>query len=301
MPEIDNGRNFVQILFYLVFLSQILLISFYYPRKILNRMRHVFDTYPPSAYPKLYPKPVEYYELRRRNYRTMNSGILLVGLLILAGLVGYPGSTAWGGRSDFFSYSSIAFLYFLVQCFPIMLLDLSSIKCFRLMRSANSTRKAELQPRRLFDFVSPAIIGIAVSTYIAFCVFIIYIRKFEFEWFGGYANIFGATLMNLFFSLAMFWQIYGKKLDPHQAPDDRKRQITILVHICVFVSISATIFVAISVVLSALDMRNLQAVSQSLYFQLIGAISLQAYRMDSITNFDVYKEDPLVRTVRMAP
>ena len=31
-------------LFHVVFLSQILLISFYYPRKILSRMRYVFET-----------------------------------------------------------------------------------------------------------------------------------------------------------------------------------------------------------------------------------------------------------------
>ncbi len=294
MPEIESGRNFVQILFYFVFLSQILLISFYFPKKILNRMRHVFDTYPPSGYPKLYPKPVEYYEQRRRNYRTMNSGILLVGLLILAGLIGYPGSAAWGERSDFFSYSFIAFLYFFVQMFPVMLLDLSSIKCFKLMRNANSTRKAELEPRRLFDFVSPTILGLAAFTYVAFCIFVIYIRTFDFEWFGGYANIFGATVMNLLFSVAIFWNIYGKKLDPHQAHDDRKRQITVLVHICVFISIAATVFVAISVILSALDLRNFQGITQSVYFQLIGAICLQAYRMDTVTNFDVYKEDALV-------
>ena len=65
------------IFFHLVFLSQILLISFYYPRKILNRMRYVFETYPPSTYPKLYPKPIEYYTKAPRNYRSINLFILL--------------------------------------------------------------------------------------------------------------------------------------------------------------------------------------------------------------------------------
>ena len=31
-------------------------------------MRYVFETYPPSTYPKLYPKPVEYYKKAQRNY-----------------------------------------------------------------------------------------------------------------------------------------------------------------------------------------------------------------------------------------
>ena len=294
MPDIESGPNLVKILFYLVFLSQILLISFYFPRRILSQMKHVFDNYPPSDYPRLYPKPIEYYGKRRRHYRVMNSLILLVGLLILAGLAAYPASVKWGDRSDFYSYSSIAFLYFFLQFIPTLFLDISSLKCFKLMRYANSSRKAELKPRRLFDFVSPGVLGMAVAIYLAFWIFIIYVRTFEFDWFGGFGNILGATVMNAFFALAVFWQIYGKKRDPHQAGEDRKRQISILIHICVFVSIAATVFVAISVTLSALDLRNFQPVAQSMYFQIIAAICLQAYRMDSITNFEVYKEDPLV-------
>ena len=40
-------------LFYIVFLGQILLISYYFPRKLLERMQYVLETYPPAAYPKL--------------------------------------------------------------------------------------------------------------------------------------------------------------------------------------------------------------------------------------------------------
>ena len=49
-------------LFHIVFLCQILLISLYYPARILARMRYVLDTYPPSTHPRLYPRPIEHYE-----------------------------------------------------------------------------------------------------------------------------------------------------------------------------------------------------------------------------------------------
>ena len=107
-------------LFHFVFLCQILLISWYYPRKMLGRMRYVLETYPPSTYPKLYPKPIEYYEKARRSYRIMNRVILLAGLLLLAVLLGYSRSGKW--------YHVIAMWYFFVQCLPVMLLDLSSLR-----------------------------------------------------------------------------------------------------------------------------------------------------------------------------
>ena len=225
-------------LFYFVFLSQVLLISFYNPRNILSRMRYVFETYPPSTYPKRYPKPIEYYKKAQRTSRIMNHIILLAGMILIAMLLAISRSGEWD--------HVIAQWYFLVQFFPVMLLDLSSLKEFKLMRNANSrtTRKAELHPRRLFDFISPAIIGLAIFVYIAFILLVLYIRQFEFQWFGGYWNIVIVAAFNLFFAGIIFWYMYGKKLNPHQAYEDRIRHIEIIVKLLVFLSIAATMFIA---------------------------------------------------------
>jgi len=56
------------ILFYFVFLGQIILISFYFARKILSRMRYVVKTYPQSKYPKLYPVSLDIVEKFHPNY-----------------------------------------------------------------------------------------------------------------------------------------------------------------------------------------------------------------------------------------
>ncbi len=274
-------------LFYVALLSQVFLISVFFPRRILGRMKYVFATYPPSEYPKLYPKPVEHYESRHRNYRIMNGAILLAGIALIAMLIGISRTGRWD--------HVIATWYFLIQLSPVMLLDLSALKELKLMRDARSrsTRKAELHPRRLRDFVSPTLLSMAIVTYVAFVALILYVRQFEFPWFGGYWNIVGVTAVNLTFAGVALWHMYGKKLNPHQAYEDRMRQIESLVRIAAFTSIAATIFIAISVVLAAADARHLQSVVQCLYFQLLAVIGLQGYLV-KITNFEVYKEDPLV-------
>ena len=119
-------------LFHFVFLSQILLISFYYPRKIFSRLKYVIETYPPATHPKLYPKPIEHYERALRNYRTMNVFILLAGLLILAVLLVYSRSGKWD--------HVIAMWYFLVQFFPVMLFGLFSLRESQLMRKNDRNR-----------------------------------------------------------------------------------------------------------------------------------------------------------------
>ena len=274
------------ILFYAVFLSQILLISFYFPRKMLKRISYVFATYPPSQYPRLYPEPIEYYEKAQRNYRNLNVAVLLVGLLLLAVFLGDSRSGEW-------DMGNFVFPYFMIQFFPVMLLEIRSFKYYRLMRKADSrtTRKAELQPRRLFDFISPAMIGLALLVYFAFIALILYIRQFDFPWFGGYWNIVGVTAANVFFAAIVAWNMYGKKRDPYQAYEDRKRQIELVVQQMVFMSIAATTFMAIEVVLASLDLRDLQPTVMSLYFQLIAVNCLRALRIDNI-NFAVYKGDP---------
>ena len=161
----------------------------------------------------------------------------------------------------------------------MMLLELSSLKEFKLMRNAHSrtTRKAELHPRRLFDFISPTIIGMAIITYVAFVLLVLYIRQFEFPWFGGYWNIVTVTAANLFFAGVGSWYMYGQKLNLHQAYQDRMKHIELMVKILVFTSIAATMFIALSVVLAALDLRHLQSIAQCLYLQLLAVICLQAY------------------------
>ncbi len=235
-------------LFHIAFLCQVLIVSVYLPAKILGRMRHIFDTYPPSSHPKQYPRPIESYGRSRRNFRLMNRVILVAGLILLAVLMNYSRSGKWD--------HVIAMWFFFLQCFPVMLLDLSSLREARLMRDSSTTRKAELRPRRLFDFVSPA------------------------------------TIANVFFAGIAFRQIYGKKLNPHQAFEDRARQIRTVVHTMVFVSIAATVFIALAIVLAAFDSRVFQPPAQSVYFQLLAVVSFRVYLVN-YSNFEVYREDPL--------
>ena len=274
------------LIFHIVFLSQILVISYLVPSRIFGRMKYIFDTYPPSAYPKLYPRPVEHYESARRSYRNLNAAILVVGLLILAALIVIPHDHDLG--------NAISIGYYFVQFIPLMILEFSSFKELKLMRNASPrpTRKAELRPRHLFDFISPLFFGLAVSVYVVFVAIILYLRQFDYEWFGGFANIVGITLMNLLFAGIVLWHMYGKKQNPHISYEDRKKQIEAILKSFVFISIVATVFVLISVVLSALEIRHLLPIAMSLYLQVLAIATIRAYIID-YRNFDVYREDPI--------
>ena len=44
-------------LFCFVFLSQVVLISWFYPRRVIGDSKYVLRNFPPSTHPKLYPYP----------------------------------------------------------------------------------------------------------------------------------------------------------------------------------------------------------------------------------------------------
>ncbi len=277
-------------LFYLVFLSQVLLVSFYFPRKLLRRVRYVVDTYPPSQYPKLYPVPIDVAEKAQRNYRNVNVFALIAGLaLVFTGL--------YSRNEEMLNWDTISVLtiYMAIQYSPMMIAATSGFTYFNLKRKTDSrtTRRAELQPRRLFDFISPTVVGLAIFVYIAFVLLIVYVRQFEFSWFGGYWNIFAVTAANLFFAGVIVQSMYGKKKDPYQAHEDRIRQIELNIKVLFFSSIMATVFVAMAIALQALDFGHLIPTFLSLYCQLLALISFRAFRIDNV-NFEVYREDPLV-------
>jgi hypothetical protein len=290
MPE-----HTLQTLFYLVFLSQVFLISYFLPKVVLGRVRHVLERYPPSTYPKLYSAPIETAERALRIYQRMNFFVLLAGLaLVVVSIFLLPPEKmgTWQESTDFASYQFILAVYFLAQFAPVLIAVFAGLPFFNLKRRADSrtTRKAQLRPRRLSDFVSPSLFGLAVFVYFAFILFVAYVRQFDFPWFGGYMNVIVITAGNLFFLVIAIRQVYGKKKDPYQDYEDRKRQIEFSLRTALLVSIAVTVYTALGVTLKAFGLDSLTPIITSLYYQLLAVVSFREFRIDNV-NFDVYRED----------
>ena len=282
------------ILFYFVFLSQILLISFYIPGKILGRMKSVLEMYPPSNYPKLYPKSVEYYKIGQWGFKVVNRLILLLSFIVLF-LIAFVVDHASFADDGYISEAWPAG-YGMIQFLPLIALEFLEFSQFRLMRKANSgtTRKAELR-RRLFDFVSPTVVGVAAFLYLAAILFDLYVHDFIFQW--GHDTIQRAMVMtatNGFLAAMGAWHLYGRKLDPHQAFDDRAKQITAILKSMLYVSMAISVFFMMAAADDVFAMDFLDAPLLSLYFQVIVFVSvghvLRTLRVEEM-NFEVYKED----------
>ncbi len=287
----------VQAIFYTVFVAQLLLVSYYYPRKFTARISYLLANYPPEQYPKLYPKPYDYHaengaKKSLRAYRFVNGLILVAGFGILTAMLASGYTPRLLGGDEVF-----VLLFGAVQTVPHMITEIGTAKYFKRMKEVDisTTKKADLRPRRLFDFISPAYIGLAVILYIGWLVF--FLGNSEFD--AGlttpaYVTVIGTATMHLLITGVIMMNIRGLKVDPHQAYRDQLKQIETTIRICVFVIILMNSFLILMDASDRYAWEVFDPVFTSLYLQLIIIFSLglrfRKSRVEEV-DFSVYKED----------
>ena len=281
----------IDIIFYIVFISQLLLISHYFPKKLIERAKFVFATYPPSEYPKLYPKSIDQEEKGLTRFSRLNQGILWLGFVILIALVAFDYSGP--GRMN----ESFPIMFGLLQFLPYFLMELSGFNQFKLMRKADARtkRKASLEARRLLDFVTPGILALVVTFYIAYVLVEIFTSQpGQFLDSESLSKIALITACNVFFAGIALYNMYGKKLNPHQTYGDRTQQIKTVLHSLIVLSILESIYFIFAAASDAFDLQHLELVLNSLYFLVIATVSIKAteHILDPVnTDFTVYKID----------
>lgn len=288
-------NHWANLLFLAVFLGQIFVSSYYLPKLILGRLDRLRTEYPPERYPKLYPRSIESYAVSRALFMWSSRTIFVLGFVLL-----YFAFTVDGGSFADDGYISEAWpaVYGLIQFIPLAAIELLGFRQFRLMREANTdtTRKADLRPRRLFEYVSPALLVLSLTLMAAVIGFDLYVHDFKLVW--GSDAVQQAMVMlvtNMALVAVGLWQLYGRKLNPYQAAKDRARQTRAQLTSLLLLSCVLSVFFIWQTAGDAFNLHYLDASAMSLYFQIIVALSiglvLRSVNFEDI-DFDVYATKP---------
>ena len=273
-------------IFYLTFVSQIVLISYYIPSRMLGRMSFLLETYPPDRYAKLYPVAEAYYRIGFAAFRWANRVIFLIGFGVLAAI------HRFGPMEDGTISEAWPAAYAMLQVLPMIGLEFLTCRQFALMRKSKgaNVRKAELRPRRFFDLVSPTLLVVALVLFVGALVLDAYLLQ-EIRW----PVIAGLTLGNLFMVSIGLWQFFGRKQDPYQNSEDRRRQLRAQWTSLLMVSIVMSIFYMTHSADQIFALDFLDAPLLSVYFQVVILLSL-SYLMHSLKiediDFEVYRSSP---------
>ena len=276
---------YIDILFYAVFLSQVILLSYYYPNKINQRIKTVLTNYPPAEYPKLYPESIEKTYRWQLLYKRANQIILTCGLILL-----FIFST------NFFAIKpneKIALLFGFIQFFPLGMLEVLGRKQLKLMRKANkkNTRKAELNPRHLSNYVAMKLVYFAAFMITVCMLFVLYKNKFMWNE-EVIVIIISIILTNGLYVGIVFFNLYGKKLDPHQMSQDRAKQISAIAKSMTMQSIVVSLFLTSLLAMEKFKLEQFDGTAFSLYWQLLAILGighlLKSIKVEEI-DFSFYK------------
>ncbi len=285
-------------LFYIAFLSQIFLMSYYFPKKLSERMQQVLTSYPPETYSKLYPKPVEYYKMGQLVFKYVYRFIFLLGLVILGAVMFLVDHSTFA--DDGFISEAWPAAFGMIQFLPLLFVELSEFSNFKRMREANaaSTRTADLRRRNLGDVVSPALLVAAVLLFAGAILADLFAHDFAPTWENGaFGRAITLIVSNGLMAAIGWWNLFGRKLDPHQSSEDRYQRAAVTVKSLLYISIAMNLFIGVTAVDDLYNLDFLDAVIMSIYFQVIALVSvgvpMNNIRLEEI-DFDVYKSDAVI-------
>lgn len=280
---------FINYVFYLVFALQIVLLSYYYPKKISERMKQVMEKYPPATHPKLYPQSAAQQQSANNKFIWVSRVILSLGL-ILAALLFYAleqniTSTA--------KMALVPLVFGLVQAIPYLMIEIISSRHLKLMRQLNTkvTRQAELAPRQLFSFIEPYKVFSAVALFLLCIGSVAYFEQFKLTA-DLLVLLVTMLLSNGLFVVLTLKLLYGKKLDPYQSNADRSKIITASVNSFVFTSVLISVYLGLNRSVDVFGLQDIEIIFNSLYWQLVALMStgsmLRNNAVDDL-NFEVYR------------
>lgn len=261
----------------------------------------ILGNYSASEYPKLYGKS-EYIDptkqLRRKFRRqfTLNIMIALMGFAILLSMAvsGYsPSQIKENG------HLALVILFFVVQAIPYILTSMTTQKWQKNMRQYDrpTTRTADLRPRKLFDFVSPAFIGAAILSYALCLTYYFYNKGFSTPWdWQTYMTVIVMTAVNLAMIICGTYILRGRKIDPHQTHKDQHKLIETMIRVFIFASIIMSLQLIVFDAINQNGWDMYEPIAISIHNQIIIIFGIgEILRRITVknTDFNVYRHTPV--------
>jgi len=237
--------------FLAMFAVQVLAMSVLHMVGLIKYVRTKFAELPDEYFVKVRPGVDRNLRIERSvtRYRTAQAVIAVFGLLLLGWLFSYMRRPDW----DVSTVSWLSVSYFLLTFLPITLVALCALapaynKAIKSL-PLDSKRKAVLQRRRLFDFVSPFAVSLAVAGYFLSVAFAIYVQSKP-VWIGV------LTLNHVLTAFYVYGELYGyaRKWDPDATHASHVHMIGLGVRYSVYGCTAAVVFFSFAVAISTLDL-----------------------------------------------
>ena len=263
-------------LFFSAFAVQILGMSVLYPVLFTRLIRTGLKNIPAERLAELYPG-VDVGQAHERflaRYRAANTVVAVLGLLLLGWFISTMQRPNW----DEGAVGGMVTAYCLLQNSPIFLIAWFTTRFNKVHRRllSQAKRKAILQRRGLFDFVSPFTVLLAILAYFQFVAFMFYVARHPFPGFGGpFANIGILSLGYILLGAFVMYLLYRRKRDPLQTHADRMRMISGVANFYAWMLIVTSIFLSLNIAQKLLDLEKWGPFAGTVFFLILTLLLLR--------------------------
>jgi hypothetical protein len=249
--------------FLAMFAVQILAMSFLLPARLIRYSREQATGVTAEQLSQVYPG-VDH-ELASKLFftriRVGSAGVAVIGMLALDWLCSYMRQPEWHVGP----VAGVLTVYTLLQYLPILLPVWFTYRFYKTNEHSLSEgkRRAMLERRRLFDFVSPFTVFLAVLAYLLFVASVIYFQR---EPHPGFFLIGLLTLVYALQAFDVYRALYGKKRGPLDTHTVRAHRTGFAVKFSVYVCILIAVFFAFVFTIDLLDLKRWVPLALSVLF-----------------------------------
>lgn len=264
--------------FLAAFTVQMLVMSVLLPAWFIRYVRVQAASIPAERLAQLYPG-VDLGHAQDRflaQYRALTTGIAVFGLLLLGWLFNYMRGPNW----DEGKVGVLVTVYFLAAyLLPLVLFAWVGVRFNKEYKRSlpEGKRTAILQRRGLFDFVSPFIVFLAVSSYFLFAAFVIYIQQHPFPGFAGLITLGALTLVYALNAFVVYMTLYGKKRNPFETHAGRLHTIGLTVKSSVYSCIVIVVYLSLNFSLRLLDLKRWEPFALSIFFVICALVASMGF------------------------
>jgi len=265
--------------FLAAFAAQILAGSVLYPARLIKYVRGWARDFGSERFAQLFPG-VDYIKWVGRfvtGYRAANIVIAVLGLLLLGWMFTRIQQPDWAGE-----VTVPATLYLFLQMSLLALIALYAIVRYHKVltqRPQESKRKAILQRRGLFDFVSPPVVYFAVLSYFLFVVYGIWLDLYVYDNTSLSKHclkaIVSVTLVYALNAFMIYKYLYGKK-NPLMNHEGRVHTIAVTVKVGVYSSIAIAWFLSVFGTLGQPGLREWRPFALIVFFVVTMLLTLMS-------------------------
>ena len=254
--------------FLFAFALQIVAASILYPARLISYVRGWAQDFGSERFAQVSTEDEHRLRVERfaSGYRAAALVTAVLGVVLLGWLFRDIHSPDWIEDAKRASW-----IYFMLQMAPLILLFLYAGARYKKLNQSvpQGKRRAVLQPRSLFDFISPVVVFLAVLSYLLFIAFAFYVDLHVYKNPSPsrycYIAIANATFIYAMDAVVIYKYLYGKN-NPLVTHEGRLHRIGMMVKSGVYGSIATVWFFGLISVIRALDLSGWEPFALSVFW-----------------------------------